>query len=101
MSDDPASVTILPDGHLGKCEHYSDSNWFGHIGTEEKDETVLERFRSVREDLAECADCPLYPDCIRLAVCEETAVCYPESRSERLDSLRQSLRSRYLKRKER
>ena len=100
MSDEPASVTILPDGHLGKCEHFSDSEWFGHIGTEEKDEAVLERFRAVREELAECADCPLYPDCIRLAVCDETAVCRPESRAERLEGLRNNLQSWYLKKKE-
>ena len=99
MSDDSSSVTILPDGHLGKCEHYSESGWFGNIGSEEKNEAVLERFRAVREELAECAGCPLYPDCIRLVVCDETAVCRPEMRAERLEILRNNLQSWYLKRK--
>ena len=100
MSDDPSSVTILPDGHLGKCEHYSDSDWFSHIGTEEKDDAVLEHFRALREDLDACADCPLYPECVRLAACQEAAFCRPEYRAERLESIRKSLLSWYQNREE-
>lgn len=97
MADNDASVTILPDGHLGKCEHYTDRDWFGHIGREEKDDAVLVAFKACHEDLPECAECPVYPDCIRLRKCEEAAHCYLEEREERLAAIHRCLQAFYEK----
>ena len=91
MADNDSSVVILPDGHIGKCEHFTDSDWFAHVGEEGRDESVLEGFKAMRPELDVCAECTCYPDCFRLAKCDETAHCYPEDREEMLAVLRQQM----------
>lgn len=101
MADSDASILILPDGHLGKCEHYTDSHWFGDLdSSERRDESVLEDFKRLREEIEACEDCPFYPDCFRLMLCDEAVHCYPEEREEKLQETRQSLLSFYQKRKD-
>ena len=95
MADNDGSVVILPDGHIGKCEHFSDSEWFGHISEDSRDEAVIKSFKELWPELDACAECPFYPDCIRLAKCEEAVHCYPEEREERLINLRYHLMSFY------
>ena len=100
MADRDADVIILPDGRLGQCEHYSEDPCFGSIDSPERDETLLEEFKRLREELDACADCPFYPDCYRLTQCEEAAHCYPEEREEkRLTTLR-NLSDFYQKKKD-
>ena len=55
MADGDGSVVIAPDGNLGKCEHYIDSNFFGHIDSEERDEAVLRKFKERQADNEACA----------------------------------------------
>ncbi|MBO7371635.1 MAG: radical SAM protein, partial [Bacteroidales bacterium] len=100
MADSDANILILPDGHLGKCEHYSDDHWFGDLDSAERDERVLEEFKRLREEIDACSDCPFYPDCFRLALCDEAAHCYPEEREEKMQETLQSLLSFYQKRKD-
>ena len=97
MADNDTSALILPDGHLGKCEHYSDDHWFGHLDTPDRDETVLSDFKRLREEIDACAECPFYPECFRLAECEEAVYCYPEEREEALLETRRSLLNFYQK----
>ena len=100
MADRDDDVIILPDGRLGKCEHYSEDHCFGSIDSPERDETLLAEFKRLREELDACADCPFYPDCYRLTQCEEAAHCYPEEREEkRLTTLR-NLSDFYQKKKD-
>lgn len=100
MADSDTNILVLPDGHLGKCEHYTDSHWFGDLDSSERDETFLEDFKRLREEIEACKDCPFYPDCFRLTLCDEAAHCYPEEREEKLQETRQSLLSFYQKRKD-
>ena len=100
MADSDTHVLILPDGHLGKCEHYSDDHWFGHLASMERDEAVLKDFKMLRKEIDACADCPFYPDCFRLAMCEEAVHCYPEEREEKLLSTRRNLSNFYSKMKD-
>lgn len=100
MADSDTNILVLPDGHLGKCEHYTDSHWFGDLDSSERDETVLEDFKRLREEIEACKDCPFYPDCFRLTLCDEAVHCYPEEREEKLQETRQSLLSFYQKRKD-
>ena len=97
MADNDTSVVILPDGHLGKCEHYSDNHFYGHLDSPERDEAVLASFKQLREEIDTCSECPLYPDCYRLTLCEEAAHCYPEEREEGLLAIRRDLLSFYRK----
>lgn len=100
MADDDASVLILPDGHLGKCEHCLDDHWFGSLDFPERDETILADFKQVREEIDACVECPFYPECFRLALCEEAFHCYPEEREERLLQTRESLLNYYQKKRD-
>ena len=45
MADSGGSLTVLPDGHLGLCEHYSEDNFVGSIDSDELDESVVQSFR--------------------------------------------------------
>lgn len=99
MADNDASIVILPDGHLGKCEHYSDDHWIGHLTSLKRNEKVLADFKRLREEIDACADCPLYPDCFRLALCEVAVHCYPEEREEMLENVRETLLDFYRKKR--
>ena len=98
MADSDTNILILPDGHLGKCD-FSDE-WVGDLESTERDEKKLTEFKRLREEIDACADCPFYPDCFRLTLCEEAAHCHPEEREEKLEEARQSLLSFYQKRKD-
>ena len=98
MADSDTNILILPDGHLGKCD-FSDE-WVGDLESTERDEKKLTEFKRLREEIDACADCPFYPDCFRLTLCDEAAHCYPEEREEKLQETRQSLLSFYQKRKD-
>lgn len=95
MADNDSSIVILPDGHVGKCEHFSDSEWFSHVLSEEIDDRQIASFKQVRPELEACSECVLYPDCFRLSKCEEAVHCYPEEREDKLLTLRDQILSYY------
>ena len=79
MADSGGSLTVLPDGHLGLCEHYSEDNFVGSIDSDELDESVVQSFRERGETMPRCATCFEYPTCIRLRKCPFSAKCLPET----------------------
>ena len=95
MADGDGSVVIAPDGHLGKCEHYIDSNFFGHIDSEEHDKAVLRKFKERRADIDACATCPYYPQCIRLVMCADDFGCTPGNRQYHLSAMRETMKYEY------
>lgn len=79
MVDNGISITVSPDGEFGLCEHFVDSDFWGHIDRpEEKNMEVIESYRNYMPDLDICEDCPIYPTCVRNCKCEEQSKCYPE-----------------------
>ena len=95
MADGGRALTILPDGSLGLCDHYSEDNFVGHLGREGLDESVVRRFRERHAPTVECDACFRYPECIRLKMCEESRECFPETRAQWLDSLREGMLTAY------
>ena len=96
MADDNGeSVVIAPDGHLGKCEHYIDSDFFGHIDREERDEAILRKFKERPADVEPCATCPYYPQCNRLVMCADDLGCTPEKRQEHLYKTTEGMKCEY------
>ena len=69
MADDDASETILPDGRVGRCEHYSDSMITGNISDNARDKEVEKRWKKPLS-VPECEHCVLYPACWKLQMCE-------------------------------
>ena len=95
MADNDHSVVIEPSGNIGKCEHYSEDHFIGHIGSDNRDEEMVERFRECHDEIEACATCFDYPNCIRLKLCEDNAYCYPEMREDKLNKIRQSMLKTY------
>ncbi|MBQ8656249.1 MAG: radical SAM protein [Prevotella sp.] len=103
MADSDHAVVILPTGHLGKCEHYTDSNFYGHIDSNELNTAMLASFRECRDEMEACATCAIYPDCFRLRKCEAISHCYPEMREWATRKIRRAMQAtyeKYLKEKE-
>lgn len=80
MADNDSSVVIIPSGHIGKCEHYSEDHFIGHIESEDLDTQMIESFRLTRKEISACATCFNYPNCIWLKLCEDHPNCYQEER---------------------
>lgn len=78
---------ILPDGHIGLCEHFTDDHFIGHISSKERDNAAINQQCETIEDPA-CRTCPVLPDCIRLKICENNQVCYPEDRERKIRSIK-------------
>ena len=95
MADSRNSLTILPNGDLGLCEHYSDDNYVGHIDTEELDQVMVESFREQWPATKECERCFYYPECIRLKKCEEQRECFLETREEYRQNLLEGMQLVY------
>ena len=92
--DDGESVLIVPDGHLGKCEHCIDREFFGHIDSEERDEAIIRKFKERRAEIEACATCFYYPQCIRLVMCEKY-FCSPEYQKEHLHETMEAMKYEY------
>lgn len=79
MADSGDMLTVLPDGRLGLCEQYVREHLIGSIDRPETDAAEEAEFRALRPEIPECADCPLYPDCIRLRRCRNQ-LCHRQRR---------------------
>ena len=93
--DDGRRVVIAPDGHLGKCHHYLDREFFGHIDSEERNDAILRKFKERRADIEACATCPFYPQCYRLVMCESDFGCTPETRQGGMHNMVASMKYEY------
>ncbi len=79
MAENDGSVVIQPDGHITKCEHYTDSHHVGHVGSDELDAAMLDRFKERGTMLGEfCRQCVNFPDCTLLLSCPHYEECHPE-----------------------
>lgn len=70
MADNDSSVTITPEGRLGKCEHFSETEeMYGDVRSENKDLAMIESWKETYAILPECKTCFYYPRCFRLKKC--------------------------------
>ena len=95
IADGSGSVVIVPDGHLSKCDNYLDSNFFGHIDSEEHDKAILRKFKERLADIDACATCFCYPQCIRLVMCADNFDCTPGNRQYRLSEMKDTMKYEY------
>ena len=95
MADSDSSIIIVPDGNIGKCEHYSDDHFVGHIGNEEWDVQMMDDFKETRDEIDACATCFNYPSCIWLKLCTDSPNCYQEEREHMHSKLRESILKDY------
>ena len=95
MADSGSAITILPDGHIGLCEHYSESEFIGHVDSDEFDKSVISRWRELVDEIPECNDCFFYPDCVMLKKCTNSTVCYPQLRASHLRKTKAKMHQLY------
>lgn len=97
MMDSPQSVTILPDGHIGKCEHFSEGEFVGDIYTGIVNAEKVEAFTQRANCKALCAGCAAYPICIRLKHCPDEGfyICDPAKRLIEETTLRRRVEATY------
>ncbi len=97
MADNDNNVIISPAGFLGKCEHYIDREFFGHIDSEKKDVETLRKFKEHPEETEACTTCPYYPQCFRLVMCENEVICTPERQKEHIYNIKEAMKDEYEK----
>ncbi len=95
MADSGSSVTILPDGNIGVCEHFSEGEFIGHIDSNSFDESVTQSWKARSAEIPECAECPLYPQCIRLEKCANDRLCFTQRKNGKLRNVHRQMRNEY------
>ena len=69
MASNDSSTMIVPDGHLGKCEHYIDNDFYGSIYSDEIDLEKITKYKERTLIGPMCEDCEFRSLCIRLKCC--------------------------------
>lgn len=95
MADNGNAVVIVPDGHIGLCEHYTESEFIGHIDSSEFDRDMVASWRERRETLPECGDCFYYPECVNLKKCNGSPKCCDYIRQTILAKTHQAMENEY------
>ncbi len=74
MADNDTTTLIQADGSLGRCEHHYDSMPCGTVAEGITDPEMVAYWKQQDPDAAVCADCPIYPDCLRLTGCHSIGI---------------------------
>jgi radical SAM protein with 4Fe4S-binding SPASM domain len=97
QADNDKCLVIMPSGHIGKCEHYIEDHFVGHIDHDDIDMDVVRLFKEQHDETETCATCPTYPLCIMLKLCQTSTRCYPETQMERIQKVRRGMLKAYQK----
>lgn len=102
MADSSDSITITPTGKLGKCEHFTESDFVGNIYDGITDYAKLDEFKQVRNSKEVCSGCVAYPTCARLKKCPDLGPepCSPAQRLIVETGIRHRVTNTYKKLKE-
>jgi len=72
------SIVIFPDGNIGLCEHQWQSDYIGNVNSDEFDHLIIDRWREYISQIDRCGSCLLYPDCLKLKLCQTNNQCLEE-----------------------
>lgn len=97
MADNGNAVTILPNGNIGLCEHFSETEVIGHIDREGFDTAVVESWKATTPKIEACATCFYYPDCVMLKKCPSGNKCFLQYRERRLRQTVRQMENEYKK----
>ena len=96
MADNDGAEVLLPDGRIGKCEHYSETEIIASIYSAEYDEDMIRSWKEYLPPLPECDNCPLLPHCRFLRKCPSTSEhCCPADREHRTNELTRLVLAEY------
>ena len=85
IADNDAAVTILPDGHLGKCEHESDTGFIGSLREGIVNKEAADAYKLRRDEIPACEHCRHYPGCITPKICADISEGCTELRRSMAD----------------
>ena len=74
MVDGGGTLNIHPDGTLGLCEHYIDTDILGNIDDDVYDFDIIKSWREYETD-EHCKNCSMYPSCLRAKKCSDLRFC--------------------------
>lgn len=97
QADNDHCVVIMPNGNIGKCEHYTEDHFVGHISNDGFDKVVVDSFKERRKEIDACATCPVYPNCLILKLCDANKHCYRENQIEKIQNIRCMILNAYYK----
>ena len=69
MACSDGAVMIVPDGHLGKCEHFVDRDFYGSIYSDDIDIEKIQRYKERKVISDRCEDCNFKSLCMPLKCC--------------------------------
>lgn len=95
MADNGHSVTILPDGNIGLCEHFSEDEFIGHIDSDVFDDSIVQSWKVKSPEIPECAECSVYPICIRLKKCANDSMCFEQRKNGKQRKVKRQMRNEY------
>lgn len=96
MADNDMSITISPDGKIGKCEHHPFEHTIGTIYNTDYDASMIDKWKEQCLPEEKCKNCPLYPLCYRIKLCpRESGYCAEYQYEARLQKIKQSLKNTY------
>ncbi len=97
MADNDHSVTVLPDGRLGKCENYSEDHIVGSIYSDGFNQREIQAFKESEALPASCGQCAFFPECngLRLVLCPSTAPCTPDTQEDNIAYLHEQVLNTY------
>ena len=96
MADNGFACIIAPKGDIGLCEHYTESEFIGHIDSEKFDEAKVAGWKERSPEIPECNDCFCYPECIKLKKCTATSKCFRHSREALLRDTKRAMETEYM-----
>lgn len=96
MVDSGKSITISPNGELGLCEHFIDSDFWGDINSDKINPEIFYSWKEYEKPTEICNDCPLYGSCLRPSKCVEMSKCDKYYKEWKIQKAKIGLRQLYL-----
>lgn len=95
IADNPEAITILPNGNMGKCEHYSEDHFIGNLDSPIYDKGEINKLSELSDRIPECDNCLCYPDCFLLKSCPDSSKCSVERKNFKIDNVKQQMLNTY------
>ena len=81
MATNPGSCVISPEGKLGSCEHFIDSNFYSSIYSSPLENDIYQKrfwrelYKYSKVEGSACDTCFYFPKCLKLLHCEPNGIC--------------------------
>lgn len=96
IADNRESVTVLPKGKIGLCEHYTDQKYISDLYSSDSFDFVqISEIRTYNQELVLCRKCHFYPRCLRLVNCPDSGICNREIKKQNIQYMKVEIMSEY------